>query len=158
MRMRWTSRPTGTVERGMPPFFKHGFRPYIYRFVAHSLRNGIARRVPVAALTAFADGEVLGAPGKPQVIRVPGHTSGSCALYLEERGIVFTGNAQRTIHPVTGRVGPAVPPDFLSESSADALESLARLEGLAAQTALTGHGEPWTGGVRSAVEIARAAA
>ena len=40
---------TDMAEGGMPPFFKQGFRPFIYRFVAHSVRNGVARRVPVAA-------------------------------------------------------------------------------------------------------------
>ncbi|TMF67156.1 MAG: MBL fold metallo-hydrolase [Chloroflexi bacterium] len=148
---------TDMTEGGMPPFFKQGFRPFIYRFVAHSLRNGVARRVPVAALTAFADGEIVDVPGKPRVIHVPGHTSGSCALHLEQRGVVFTGDALSTIDLLTGRAGPALPPDFVNESSADAMESLTRLEGLPAQTVLTGHGEPWTGSVRSAVEIARAA-
>jgi glyoxylase-like metal-dependent hydrolase (beta-lactamase superfamily II) len=120
--------------------------------------NGVARRIPIATLTAFADGEVVDVPGKPRVVHVPGHTSGSCALHLEERGILFTGDALSTIDLLTGRAGPAVPPDFINESSAQALESLARLEGLRAQTVLTGHGEPWTGGIRSAVEIARATA
>ena len=91
------------------------------------------------------------------MIHVPGHTSGSCAVHLEERGVVFTGDALSTIDLLTGRAGPALPPDFVNESSADAMESLTRLEGLPAQTVLTGHGEPWTGSVRSAVEIARAA-
>jgi glyoxylase-like metal-dependent hydrolase (beta-lactamase superfamily II) len=150
---------TGKVEGGgMPPFFKQGFRPFIYRFVAHSLRNGVARRLPVAGLTAFADGEVIDVPGKPRVVHVPGHTPGSCALHLEGRGILFTGDALSTIDLLTGRAGPAVSPDFINENSAEALESLARLEGLRAQTVLTGHGEPWTGGIRSAVEIARATA
>jgi glyoxylase-like metal-dependent hydrolase (beta-lactamase superfamily II) len=149
---------TGKAEGGMPPFFKQGFRPFIYRFVAHGLRNGVARRLPVAGLTEFADGEVVDVPGKPRVVHVPGHTPGSCALHLEGRDILFTGDALSTIDLLTGRAGPALPPDFINESSAEALESLTRLEGLRAQTVLTGHGEPWTGGIRSAVEIARATA
>ena len=149
---------TGKGRGGMPPFFRQGFRPFIYRFVAHSLWNGVARRVPITALTAFADGEVVDVPGKPRVIHVPGHTSGSCALHLSERSIVFTGDALSTADLVTGHAGPAVPPDFVNDSSAQAYESLARLEGLSAQTVLTGHGEPWTRGIKSAVEIARATA
>lgn len=149
---------TAKAEGGMPPFFKQGFRPYVYRFVVHSLRNGVARRVPVKNLTAFADREVVDVPGRPRVIHVPGHTSGSCALHLEGRGIVFTGDSLSTIDLLTGRAGPVVPPDWLNENSARALESLTRLEGLSAPTVLVGHGEPWTDGIRSAIEIARAAA
>jgi glyoxylase-like metal-dependent hydrolase (beta-lactamase superfamily II) len=92
------------------------------------------------------------------VVHVPGHTSGSCALHLEKRDILFTGDALSTVDLLTGRAGPAIPPDFINENSAEALESLARLERLQARTVLTGHGEPWTGGIRSAVEIARATA
>src|SRR5207302_321639 len=50
------------------------------------------------------------------------------------------------------------PPAFLNESSALALESLSRLEGLRGDILLPGHGEPWRGGISAAVEIARAAA
>ena len=144
-------------HRGIAERVRIASGAFIYRFVAHSVRNGVARRVPVAALTAFADGEIVDVPGKPRVNHVPGHTSGSCALHLEQRGVVFTGDALSTIDLLTGRAGPALPPDFVNESSADAMESLTRLEGLPAHTVLTGHGEPWTGSVRSAVEIARAA-
>jgi len=149
---------TGSVDRGgMPPFFKQGFRPFIYRFVAHSLMNGVVRETPVAELTAFTNGEVVDVPGKPRVIHVPGHTSGSCALHLEERSMVFTGDALGTYDLLTGRPGPVLAPDFLNDNNAQALESLSRLEGLKAQTVLTGHGEPWTAGIKSAVEIARSA-
>ena len=39
--------------------------------VGHFLRNGVARTVPVAETSGFADEEVLDVPGRPRVIHTP---------------------------------------------------------------------------------------
>ena len=61
------------------------------------------------------------------------------------------------MNPLTGRRGPQPMPGALNQSTDQILESLTRIEDLVAQTVYVGHGEPWTDGVRSAVERARAA-
>ena len=66
----------GEINGGRPPFFSQGFRPFIYRNVLHAMTHGAAKKVPVAALTGFADGEVLDVPGNPRVVHCPGHTAG----------------------------------------------------------------------------------
>ena len=72
-----------------------------------------------------------------------------------DRSILFSGDSLVTIDLLTGRAQPAVPPDFVNDSTGTALESLGRLESLDAQTVLPGHGEPWLDGIRRAVELAR---
>jgi glyoxylase-like metal-dependent hydrolase (beta-lactamase superfamily II) len=114
--------------------------------------------VPVAAVNEFADGEVLQVPGSPRVVHAPGHTAGHCALHLKDRDILFSGDALCTYDFLTGQARPALPAGFVNQDSKLAFESLARLESLDAGTMLSGHGEPWKGGVKHAVEIARASA
>jgi hypothetical protein len=46
-------------------------------------------------------------------------------------------------------------PAAVNVSAEQALASLDRLEPLEAEIMLVGHGEPWTGGVRAAVQQAR---
>jgi glyoxylase-like metal-dependent hydrolase (beta-lactamase superfamily II) len=139
-----------------PPFLSQGFKPFLYRYLLHAISNGVMKRVPIAAVNEFADGEVVQVPGSPRVVHTPGHTAGHCALHLEDRDILFSGDALCTIDALTGKPRPSLSPDFINQDSAVAFESLARLEKLEAATMLTGHGEPWKGGVKQAVEIARA--
>lgn len=149
----------GQVNDGGPPaFLKQGFHPFLLGYLVHAIRSGAARRTPVELLTEFADGEVLDVPGHPRVVHAPGHTAGSCALHLEAEGVLFSGDSLVTVDLRSGRSGPSIAPDFVNESSGQALASLGRLEGLRAGTLLPGHGKPWHGGVSAAVEIARAAA
>jgi glyoxylase-like metal-dependent hydrolase (beta-lactamase superfamily II) len=148
---------TGKVEGKVPNFFGQGFKPFLFRYVIHALSNGVTKRVPIAAVNEFADGEIVQVPGSPRVVHAPGHTAGACALHLKDRDILFSGDTLVTIELLTGQPRPTLPADFVNENSSAAFESLARLEKLEASTVLPGHGEPWKGGVKQAVELARAA-
>jgi glyoxylase-like metal-dependent hydrolase (beta-lactamase superfamily II) len=149
---------TGSGDGKPPPFWSQGFRPFLYRYMIHALSNGVTKQVPVAAVSEFADGEVVQVPGRPRVVHAPGHTAGHRALHLEDRDILCSGDALCTIDLLTGQPRPSLPADFVNQNSALAFESLARLENLEAATMLPGHGEPWKGGVKQAVELARATA
>jgi glyoxylase-like metal-dependent hydrolase (beta-lactamase superfamily II) len=149
---------TGKVTGKPPPFFSQGFSPFLYRYLFHALSNGVTKRVPIAAVNEFADGEVVQVPGRPRVVHAPGHTAGHCALHLKDRNVLFSGDALCTFELVTGRPGPCLPADFVNQDSAVAFESLARLEKVEAATMLPGHGEPWKDGVAQAVELARTSA
>jgi glyoxylase-like metal-dependent hydrolase (beta-lactamase superfamily II) len=147
---------TGKVSGKPPAFFSQGFSPFLYRYVFHAMRNGVTKRVPIAAVNEFADGEIVQVPGSPQVVHAPGHTAGHCALHLKDRDILFSGDALCTFEIVTGQPRPCIPADFVNQDSAVAFESLARLEKVEAATMLPGHGEPWKEGVKNAVALARA--
>jgi glyoxylase-like metal-dependent hydrolase (beta-lactamase superfamily II) len=149
---------TGKREGKPPPFLSQGFRPFLYRYVIHAMRHGVIKRVPISAVNEFADDEIVQVPGSPRVVHAPGHTAGHCALHLKDRDVLLSGDALCTIDLLTGQQRPNIPPEFVNENSALALESLARLENLEAATVLPGHGEPWKGGVKQAVELARTAA
>jgi len=75
---------------------------------------------------------------------------------LEGRDVVFVGDLLTTRNPLTGGRGPELLASALNQSSTAMLESLSKLESLPAATVLFAHGEPWTSGIGSAVERARA--
>ncbi|MEO8899450.1 MAG: MBL fold metallo-hydrolase [Candidatus Dormibacter sp.] len=129
----------------------------MYRTLISLLRRRALSIVPIRNLSSFGDGEVVDVPGRPRVVHAPGHTAGTAALYIESRGILFSGDALVTHNPLTGRVGPQIMPSGFNRDSVEALTSLRALLTVAATTVLPGHGEPWTGGAAEAVRLARQA-
>lgn len=120
-------------------------------------RRGATKIIPIREVSSFNDGEVLDVPGSPRAVFAPGHTDGSAAILLEDRGVLFTGDVLCTHNAYTGRVGPQIMPSGLNASTSTAIASLANLDGIRADLLLPGHGEPWTGGVQEAIRRARAA-
>jgi glyoxylase-like metal-dependent hydrolase (beta-lactamase superfamily II) len=88
---------------------------------------------------------------------MPPTTQGTCALLVEERRILFAGDVLTTWNPLTGRSGPQIMPSAMNQDTPRALRSLEALDGIAAETVLPGHGEPWTQGMQEALRLARAA-
>ena len=119
--------------------------------------RGATKIIPVQEVSGFGDGEVLDVPGSPRVVHAPGHTGGSAAILLEDRGVLFTGDVLCTHNAYTGRVGPQIMPSGLNADTPQALASLGNLTGIKAGVLLPGHGDAWTGGVEEAVRQARAA-
>lgn len=130
-----------------------GIRMFLY-----FLRHGVVAMPKIGAASAFADGAILPVPGRPRAIHAPGHTPGLAAVHFEDRGILCTGDALVTVDPARGRPGPQLMPAGANTDHAQALASLARLEPLAAELILPGHGLPWRGEPGSAVAAAREAA
>jgi glyoxylase-like metal-dependent hydrolase (beta-lactamase superfamily II) len=111
---------------------------------------------PLRQARRYEDG-TLAVPGSPRVVFTPGHTLGHCALHLPDRDVVIAGDAIVTLDPYTAARGPRL---VARAATADVERNLRTLDALAAtgaRTVLTGHGEPWTDGVESAVEQARRA-
>lgn len=156
--------PTGDAELARSPLkaAKSERNPLEY-----VLRHGDTRALYVAALRrkavrakvlldfeTYAPGDDL--PGGLRAVACPGHTFGHCALYDEGRSILFAGDAFVTRDPYTGRTGPRVVARAATADAAMAMRSLPALEETGARLVLTGHGEPWTDGVQSAVTQVRA--
>jgi glyoxylase-like metal-dependent hydrolase (beta-lactamase superfamily II) len=134
------------------------WRPWYASFIVGAVSKGIVRTPPVARLDELNDREVVDVPGSPRVLHVPGHTAGSCALFLKERSLLFTGDALVTLDVARGPRGRQGPQVARGPHTADAdlaVRSLDVLTETNARTVLPGHGEPWTDGISSAVEIAR---
>ena len=119
--------------------------------------RGATKIIPIREVSGFGDGEVLDVPGSPRVVHAPGHTGGSAAILLEDRGVLFTGDVLCTHNAYTGRAGPQIMPSGLNADTPQALASLASLAGIKADVLLPGHGDPWTEGVAEAIRHARAA-
>lgn len=124
------------------------------RFIAFAIGAGMLRTPPpILEVGTFADGETIDVPGHPRVVHVPGHSPGSSALVLEQRGVVFIGDAFVTRDVLSGATGPRISP--FNGDRAMAIASLSRLEHIGARIALPGHGEPWTGGLAEALRLVR---
>jgi glyoxylase-like metal-dependent hydrolase (beta-lactamase superfamily II) len=137
-----------------------GFLPYLrhratWRLMAEFVRGGFP--VHVQEVETYVDGEAIDVPGRPRAIHAPGHSPGCVALHFEARSLLFVGDVLFEYNVLTGRRGPQIGPAGFNESSEEALASLARLQGVEAETILFGHGAPWRAGVEPAIEAARAA-
>jgi glyoxylase-like metal-dependent hydrolase (beta-lactamase superfamily II) len=141
-------------EIGNPAKMAGGLRlrPTVGFFV-FSLRHGMTRTRGLGEVETFDDGATLDVPGAPRVIHAPGHTPGSVALHFEGHDTLFVGDAINTYSVTTGWHGPQLSP--FNADRGQALESLARLDGVVATYVLPGHGAAWRQGVRDAVKEAR---
>jgi glyoxylase-like metal-dependent hydrolase (beta-lactamase superfamily II) len=111
---------------------------------------------PVREVVRYtSDAGTLPVPGSPRVVFCPGHTLGHCALHYPDRDALIVGDAIVMLDPYTAKRGPRL---VARAAVADVERNLATLDALVATgatTVLTGHGEPWTGGIAAAVAQAR---
>jgi glyoxylase-like metal-dependent hydrolase (beta-lactamase superfamily II) len=92
-------------NKGMVRFLWH---PWYLTYMLRLVTKGVTRVPAVAQLDQIADGEILDVPGSPRVVHAPGHTAGSCALFLEDRSLLFSGDALVTLDMTRGRTGPQI--------------------------------------------------
>jgi glyoxylase-like metal-dependent hydrolase (beta-lactamase superfamily II) len=114
------------------------------------IRDGIPTTRPLTTETAAA------LPGHPMAIATPGHTSGHCSYVVD--GVLASGDALITGHPLLRRSGPQLLPAVFSHSQQNCLRSLNALALLDTEVLLPGHGEVWRGPIREATEQALALA
>ena len=110
------------------------------------IRDGIPTTRP---LTAEAAAEL---PGHPMAIATPGHTSGHCSYVVD--GILVSGDALITGHPLLRRSGPQLLPAVFSQSQQNCVRSLSALALLDTNVLLPGHGDVWRGPIREATQAA----
>lgn len=148
---------TGAVAKPDGGMGRYVLKPQMYRTMLSLARHGASKIVPVQEVYTFTDGDTIDVPGKPRVIHAPGHTAGSCALYVESRRTVLTGDVLATWNPLTGRAGPQIMPSAMNLDTTQALESVDRLADIPADTLLPGHGDPWSGDPAEAARLVHAA-
>lgn len=141
-------------ERPRAPYFATQVRAF--PIVADLLRNRAFWPAAIEEVVRYDDDtRALPVPGAPRLVRTPGHTLGHTSLYFPDRDAVIVGDAFVTLDPYTGRTGPRV---VARAATADSERNLRTLDALAATGAtigLTGHGPVWTGGMETAVALAR---
>ena len=114
------------------------------------VRDGIPTTQPLTAETA------AGLPGHPMAISSPGHTSGHCSYVVD--GVLASGDALITGHPLLRHRGPQLLPAVFSQSQQNCLRSLNALALLDTEVLLPGHGDVWRGPIREATDQAIALA
>ncbi len=133
------------------------WRPSATAFVLQATARGFMFPTWLKDVTPFDAGAVLDVPGRPRPVATPGHTEGHVSFVFEQLGAVITGDAIATLDVLTRKRGPRLMPDQLNGDPKRTRASLDVLAGLAAETLLTGHGDPFRGTPRDAVERAREA-
>jgi glyoxylase-like metal-dependent hydrolase (beta-lactamase superfamily II) len=141
-------------ERSRIPYLRH---PQFVKIFTEMTAMGALWVKGADSVREYRAADRLDVPGRPQVVATPGHTFGHCSLLFADRGAVIAGDAFVMLDPYTGRDGPCVVAGAATADSNQALASLEGIAGLDATTALTGHGPPWKGSLREAVDRARAA-
>lgn len=130
------------------------WRPRALRWVADVARVGALGHVAMPFARPFAADGALDLPGRPIPVLCPGHTSGHTVFALAS-GVVATGDALVTGHPLSGASGPQLLPDFFSADPARTADTLDVIAGLPADQIAPGHGDPWRGDLADAVARAR---
>ena len=149
----------GEIKQQISTFeLRRAWRPKIFRFAFHAIRNGGLQPEHLTEVATFADGDKLDVPGHPIVVHTPGHTQGHAALHLPEHGVLISGDALITIDLWDhDRRGPQMIRRQFNHDHQQAIRSLDRLAGLAANVLLPGHGQLWRGTPAEAVDKARQA-
>ena len=129
----------------MGKVFRNVWRGAVAGLLIEISRGGGLSTPPITDVETFDDQDELDVPGNPCVIHVPGHSEGSCALYLPDRNVLFSGDALATVDIVTGHAnGPQLMSMFTGDESR-AVSSLDYLEAIGEITLLPGRGSPGTG-------------
>jgi glyoxylase-like metal-dependent hydrolase (beta-lactamase superfamily II) len=106
----------------------------------------------LSEVTAVPADLPLDVPGGLVPVATPGHTSGHTAWLLPSSGVLFTGDALVTAHPLS-RLGtrPQLLPAVFNEDEADMRSGLERIAHLPADAIVPGHGPHQRGSLAAMV-------
>ena len=88
-------------------------------------RKGALVRDGIPTTQALTEDVAAGLPGTPMAIPTPGHTGGHCSFVVD--GVLVSGDALVTGHPVAPRSGPQLLPDLFNHDQDGCVRSLAAL-------------------------------
>ncbi|MEN3220569.1 MBL fold metallo-hydrolase [Mycolicibacterium porcinum] len=104
--------------------------------------------------TARALTDSVDLPGNPTAVPTPGHTGGHCSFIVD--GVLVSGDALVTGHPLVAKGGPQLLPALFNHDEAGCLSSLETLAAVEADVMLPGHGPMWRGSIAEAASAAAA--
>lgn len=132
------------------------WRPRWAAWGLHVVRSGGLIRAGIPSALPLTAEVAAGLPGHPMAVFSPGHTSGHCSYVVD--GVLASGDALITGHPLLRHRGPQLLPAVFSHSQQDCLRSLNALALLDTEVLLPGHGDVWRGPIREATDAALALA
>lgn len=134
----------------------HAWQPRWLRWSVAISRKGALTRAGIPSAQALTEEVAAALPGNPMAIPSPGHTDGHCSFLVD--GVLVSGDALVTAHPVSTRNGPQLLPALFNHDEDRCRRSLDALAMLETEVLLPGHGPVWRGPIReAAAQAARAA-
>ncbi len=145
------------VEQASPlDIAKNIWQPRYAAWSVAITRKGALTHDGIPSTQALTEDVAAGLPGTPMAIPTPGHTSGHCSFVVD--GVLVSGDALVTGHPLLSRDGPQLLPGLFNHDQDGCVRSLAALGLLDTEVLLPGHGPVWRGSIREASEKAAAKA
>ena len=121
----------------------HVWQPRWLKWSVAISRKGAMTRDGIPTTQALTEDVAAGLPGQPMAIPTPGHTGGHCSFVVD--GVLVSGDALVTGHPLLARSGPQLLPDLFNHDQDGCVRSLAALGLLDTEVLLPGHGPVWRG-------------
>jgi glyoxylase-like metal-dependent hydrolase (beta-lactamase superfamily II) len=140
-----------TVGQVLP----HAWRPRTVAWAVHAIRAGGLRDNDIAQAAVWETERLPDLPGGPVAVPAPGHTPGHSAFHLPGAGVVITGDALVTGHPISPRSGPQLLHPMFHHRIDEARSSLERLAFAAETVILPGHGPALAGNLAAAAAAAK---
>ncbi|MCH9731890.1 MAG: MBL fold metallo-hydrolase [Actinomycetia bacterium] len=133
----------------------HLWQPKWLKWSVSIIGKGALTRVGIPTTAPLTEEIASQLPGAPKSIPTPGHTGGHCSYVVD--GVLVSGDAMVTDHPLAPRPGPQLLPSLFNHDTNRCRRSLAALAMLDTEVLIPGHGPMWRGPIRAAVEQAQAA-
>lgn len=113
------------------------------RWVAETMIAARGRAdLSVPSATGVDEATLAALPGALVAIPTPGHTDGHTAYLLPAEGVLFSGDALVTGHPLVAEVGPQAAPEVFNHDDALARRTAFQVAGRSATMLVPGHGRP----------------
>jgi glyoxylase-like metal-dependent hydrolase (beta-lactamase superfamily II) len=132
---------------------KHIWQPRYLKWSVAISRKGAMTSDGIPTTQALTEDVAATLPGAPVAIPTPGHTGGHCSFVVD--GVLISGDALVTGHPVAPRSGPQLLPNLFNHDQDGCLRSLSALGMLDNEVMLPGHGPVWRGSISDATEKAQ---
>jgi glyoxylase-like metal-dependent hydrolase (beta-lactamase superfamily II) len=143
-------------QAGAADILPHLWQPRFLKWTLAISRKGGMVRDGIPTTQALTEDVAANLPGRPMTIPTPGHTSGHCSFVVD--GVLVSGDALVTGHPLLASDGPQLLPELFNHDQDGCVRSLAALGMLDTDVLLPGHGPVWRGAIREATEKAGAQA
>jgi glyoxylase-like metal-dependent hydrolase (beta-lactamase superfamily II) len=124
------------------------WHPRYLKWSLNIARVGALTRAGIPTAHALTEEVAAALPGTPMPIPTPGHTGGHCSYVVD--GVLISGDALITGHPVSKLRGPQLLPGLFNHDQAACVRSLSALGMLDTEVLLPGHGPVWRGSIQDA--------
>lgn len=141
-------------QAGVADILPHIWQPRFMKWTVAISRKGGMVRDGIPTTQALTEDVAAGLPGQPMAIPTPGHTGGHCSFIVD--GVLVSGDALVTGHPLLSRSGPQLLPSLFNHDEDGCVRSLGALGMLDTEVLLPGHGPVWRGSIREAATRAAA--